>query len=60
MTYKDGLKTVIDYLRGEVDIYNGNHPEAVRIWDEAWDEMKFLGYDPETVEGIRAYIINEL
>ena len=60
MKYKQGLELVIAYLEGKVDIYNGNHPEAVRIWNEAWDEMKFLGYDPETVEGIRAYIINEL
>lgn len=60
MTYKQGLELVIAYLEGKVDIYDGNHPGAIRIWDEAWDEMKFLGYNPETVDGIKAYMKNEL
>lgn len=58
--YKENLKKVIAYLRGDLDIYDGNHSDVVLTWDDAWDEMRFLGYNPETVDGIRAYILNEL
>ena len=58
--YKESLKKVIAYLRGDLDIYNGQHPEAIRAWDDCWDEMKAMGYNPETVQGVKAYIINEL
>jgi hypothetical protein len=60
MRYIDGLKMVISYLRGEQDIYDGKHSDVIRIWDNAWDEMRFLGYDPQTVDGIQNYIAKEL
>lgn len=60
MRYKEGLQMVISYLNGELDIYDGKHPDVIRIWDQAWDEMRFLGYNPETVLGIKNYMAKEL
>ena len=49
------LVKIIMCLEGKLDIYNGNHHEAVVFWDMIWDEIKHLGYDPETVDGIKEY-----
>lgn len=50
------LLEVVDYLEGKFDLYDGRHNGAVKVWDNAWDEMRTLGYNPETAAGIRAYI----
>ena len=50
---------VVAYLRGEVDICNSGSgcAWAVEFWNDAWDEIKFLGFDPETVDGIKGYLL---
>ena len=58
--YKENLMLVIKYLKGEIDIYNGNYENTIRVWNEAWDEMIFTGYNPETVKGIEDYIKEQL
>lgn len=57
--FRNGLLLVVAYLRGEVDIYNSGSgcAWAVEIWNDAWDEIKFLGFDPETVDGIKGYLL---
>lgn len=54
------LQIVIDYLEGRTEIYDGKHTDVLATWNDAWDEMKYLGYNPETAEGIRRYIKKEL
>ncbi len=56
MTYWDRLREVIKYLNGEVDIYDGLHEETINAWNDAWDEMVWLGIKPDTVAGITKYI----
>ena len=58
--YKNNLLKVIKYLKGEIDIYNGNYNDAINAWNQAWDEMIFLGYNPQTVQGIKKYITEQL
>lgn len=58
--YKSNLKKVIEYLKGNLDIYDGNHEEVVNTWNQAWDEMKWLGYNPENANSIANYIALEL
>lgn len=58
--YEKNLKLVVKYLKGEIDIYNGNYENTIRVWNEAWDEMIFTGYNPETVKGIEDYIKEQL
>ena len=58
--YKNHLKMVIKYLEGEVDIYNGKYNDVINTWNLAWDEMKFLGYNPENPNSIKNYIKREL
>lgn len=60
MTYIDCLYIVIDYLEGKYDIYNGGFQRVLTVWNDAYDEMIFLGYDPNTASGIRNYIAREL
>ena len=57
---KNNLMLVIKYLKGEIDIYNGQYENAINTWNEAWDEMNFMGYNPQTVEGIKKYIRDQL
>lgn len=58
--YKNNLKMVIKYLKGEVDIYNGKHNHVVNTWNQAYDEMQYMGYNPQTAEGIQKYITEQL
>ena len=58
--YKNNLRLVIKYLKGEIDLYNGNYNDAINVWNQAWDEMNFMGYNPQTAEGIKKYITEQL
>lgn len=58
--YKRNLKLVIKYLKGEIDIYNGQYQEVIQTWNQAWDEMKWMGYNPESADSIANYIALEL
>ena len=58
--YIKNLVMVILFLEGEVDIYNGEYDSVVATWNQAWDEMKDLGYDPECPESIGRYLVFEL
>lgn len=58
--YKKNLMLVVKYLKGEIDIYNGKYQSVIDTWNQAWDEMNFMGYNPQTVEGIKGYIKDQL
>jgi len=58
--YKSNLKKVIEYLRGKIDIYDGKHEKVLNTWNQAWDEMNYMGYNPQTIEGIQRYITEQL
>jgi hypothetical protein len=58
--YKKHLQNVIDYLNGKIDLYNGQYNQSINVWNEAWDEMRFMGYDPQTVTGIKKYMQEQL
>jgi|BioPla2DNA2_1021312.scaffolds.fasta_scaffold20129_8 hypothetical protein len=58
--YKSNLMLVIKYLKGEIDIYDGKHENVIMTWNNAWDEMNWMGYNPQTVEGIQKYIKEQL
>ncbi len=51
---------VIKYLKGEIDIYNGEYQNVIDTWNNAWDEMVWMGYNPESVAGIQRYINENL
>jgi hypothetical protein len=57
---KKHLQNVIDYLNGKIDLYNGEYQKSIEIWNEVWDEMKWLGYNPSTIQGIQKYIKEQL
>lgn len=57
---KKHLQNVIDYLNGKIDLYNGEYQKSIEIWNQAWDEMRFLGYNPSTIQGIQKYIKEQL
>lgn len=54
------LQNVIDYLNGKIDLYDGNYEQSIQAWDQAWDEMRFMGYNPETTQGMSKYIKEQL
>ena len=54
--YKSNLQKVVQYLEGKLEIYDGKHKEVIKTWDEAWDEMRFLGYQPDDASSIKSYI----
>ena len=56
MTYWDRMREVIDYLEGRVDIYDGRHAKTIKTWNNAWNEMVWLGIKPYTAAGIKKYI----
>ena len=56
MTYWDRLREVIAYLEGRIDLYDGRHAKTVDAWNNAWDEMVWLGSKPDTPQGIKKYI----
>lgn len=58
--YKKNLMLVVKYLKGELDIYNGKYEDVINTWNDAWDEMKYLGYNPEKVQDVKKYIRDEL
>jgi hypothetical protein len=57
---RNRLQTVIEYLEGKVDIYDGKHGDVISAWDYIWDEMKWAGYDPESASDIKRYIWERL
>jgi len=57
---KKHLQNVIDYLNGKIDLYNGEYEKSIKVWSEAWDEIRFLGYNPSTIQGIQKYIKEQL
>jgi hypothetical protein len=57
---KNHLQNVINYLEGKIDLYNGEYEKSIEIWNQAWDEMRFLGYNPSTIQGIQKYIKEQL
>ena len=57
---KKHLQNVINYLKGKIDLYNGEYEKSIEIWNQAWDEMSFLGYNPNTIQGIQKYIKEQL
>lgn len=57
---KQKLLTVIDYLEGKIDIYDGMHGDVIQAWDAAWDEMRYMGCKPDSVSGIKQYIKEQL
>jgi len=54
--FKENLLKVIDYLEGKIDIYNGQYANVINTWNDAWDEMRWQGYDPQTINGIQKYM----
>ena len=58
--YKKNLMVVIRHLQGKINIYDGEHGNVIKTWDNAWDEMKWMGYNPESVDGIKKYIKEQL
>ena len=58
--YKKLLMLVIEYLEGKIDIYDGNYSHVIDTWNNAWDEMKFMGYNPQDSESIKKYIREQL
>lgn len=57
---KEKLLTVIDYLDGKIDIYDGNHQDVIQAWNAAWDEMRYMEVDSASISGIRQYIRYQL
>ena len=57
---REHLQNIIDYLNGKIDLYNGQYEKSISIWNEVWDEMKWMGYKPDTVHGIKRYIAEQL
>ena len=58
--YIKNLILVVLFLEGKVDIYSDEYYHAVETWNQAWDEMKYLGYNPECPESIMKYLTFEL
>lgn len=58
--YKKNLMVVIRHLQGKIDIYDGKHESVIKTWNNTWDEMKWMGYNPESVDGIKSYIKEQL
>jgi hypothetical protein len=58
--YKNNLMQVIKYLKGEIDIYDGKHENVITTWNNAWDEMNWMGYNPQSINGIQKYINEQL
>lgn len=57
---KKHLQNIVDYLNGKIDLYNGNYEKSIMLWNQVWDELKFMGYNPETTQGINKYIKEQL
>jgi hypothetical protein len=58
--YKRNLKLIIKYLEGEIDIYNKDYINVVEFWEQVWDELSFMGYNPQNPNSIRKYIKEQL
>ena len=54
------LRLVIKYLNGELDIYKDGYENVVNTWNQVWDEIVFMGCDPNSVEGIEEYMDKQL
>ena len=48
---------IILYLQGDLDIYNGKHERTIQVWDNIWDEMKYMGLNPESVKDLKQYMV---
>lgn len=53
---KHHINKIIRYLQGTLDIYNGEHNKTLHLWDTIWDEMKFIGLNPESVKDLKQYV----
>lgn len=49
------INKIIRYLQGTLDIYNGEHNKTLQLWDTIWDEVKFMGLNPESVKDLKQY-----
>ena len=58
--YKKNLMLLIDYLEGKIDIYNKNYNYIVEFWEQVWDELVFMGYNPQNPTSIKKYIREQL
>ena len=48
---------IILYLQGNLDIYNGEHERTIQVWNSIWDEMKYMGLNPESVKDLKRYMM---
>ena len=48
---------IICYLEGKLDIYNGEHESTIQVWDDIWDEMRYMGLNPECVKDLKQYMM---
>lgn len=54
------LLLVVDYLNGKTDIYAPGYGRVVNVWNDAWDEMRYMGYNPESATSIKRYIAEQI
>lgn len=57
---REHLQNIIDYLEGKIDLYNGQYNKSIQVWENVWDEVKYMGYKPDTIHGIKKYIAEQL
>ena len=51
---------IVDYLEGKIDIYNKDYNHIVDFWEQVWDELAYMGYNPQSPDKIRRYIKEQL
>ena len=51
------INKIIQYLEGTLDIYNGHHSKTVETWNSIWDEMYFMGLNPQSVKDLKRYMM---
>ena len=52
------LRLVVAYLEGTgLDIYKAEETKywVPEFWDMVWHEAKFMGFEPDTAQGMRGY-----
>ena len=48
---------IILYLQGSLDIYNGEHERTIQVWNNIWNEMKYMGLNPESIKDLKRYMM---
>ena len=48
---------IICYLEGKLDIYNGEYERTIQVWHSIWDEMRYMGLNPESVKDLKQYMM---